>query len=350
MTKRTRTRFAASIGAAVALALTVTACAGGQEPGTGTGDAEGMDIVTLRHSWVPDQITLPYAAAKEFGFYEDEGIILVDQPGNGGATGIQLVANGEVMFGTGESAHLISAQDRGIDMISVMQQYQEQPMAVIALKDSGIETWEDLRGKSIGGTVASSGHVGVVATLGLNGIAEDEFDFVNLSPGAHYAALLEGEIDAAGSFIGNLAALDFYDDLVILPLAEGGYLAPSTTLFATPEFVEANEDLVERFVRATLRGLQATLEDPAAAAEAMAGQYANVDPEALEATFLLDAQFIATAFTDENGLGLHNSEAWAQQVDILTDLEQIGAGVDPTLSYTNEFVERIDMEYRTFVR
>jgi ABC-type nitrate/sulfonate/bicarbonate transport systems, periplasmic components len=345
MLKSRMSRLLTAVAIGAATAVTLGACSSGAGE---VAKEDGLDLVTLRHSWVPDQLSLPYEFAKAKGFYEDEGIRLVDQPGNGGATSVQLVANGEVMFGTGESSHLLSAQAKGIDVISVMQQYQEQPMAVITLKSSGIDSWDDLKGKSIGGTVASSGYVGIMAALSLNGIGEKDIDFVNLSPGAQYAALLEGEIDAAGTFIGNLAAFDFYDDLNILPLSEAGYKAPSTTLFVSQEFAKNNEDLIERFVRATLRGLVATLEDPTAAAEAMASKIANVKADALKATWLLDKQFVATAFTDKNGLGVHNADAWKQQAKTLFELKQLDKQVDATKNFTNKFVEATKVADRSY--
>lgn len=339
------TRTVAVTVAGLLAAVSLGACSTG---GTEVEQKDGLDIVSLRHSWVPDQLSLPYEYAKAQGYYAEEGIQLVDQPGNGGATSVQLVANGEVMFGTGEASHLLSAQAKGIDVISVMQQYQEQPMAVITLKTSGIDSWEKLEGKSIGGTVASSGTVGILAALSLKGIGEDDIDFVNLSPGAQYAALLEGDIDAAGTFIGNLAAFDFYDELNVLPLSDAGYVAPSTALFTSVEFMENNSDLVERFVRATLKGLVATLEDPTAAAEAMASKVANVKAEALEATFLLDKQFVVTAFTDANGLGIHNADSWAQQAQMLFKLNQLDKEVDSTKNFTNKFVEATPVADRTY--
>ncbi len=341
-------RFSRTLAVAVAgvvAAMSLGACSTGADKVEQEG---GLDIVTMRHSWVPDQITLPYEYAKAMGFYAEEGIQLVDQPGNGGATSVQLVANGEVMFGTGESSHLLSAQAKGIDVVSVMQQYQEQPMAVITLKSSGLDTWEKLKGKSIGGTVASSGTVGIMAALSLKGIGEKDIDFVNLSPGAQYAALLEGDIDAAGTFIGNLAAFDFYDELNVLPLSEAGYMAPSTSLFTSNEFMEKNPDLVERFVRATLKGLVATLEDPKAASEAMATRVANVKAPALEATFRLDMQFVATEFTDKNGLGVHNADSWAQQAEMLFELGALDKEVDSTKNFTNKFVDAVPIADRTF--
>lgn len=347
-----KTRILATIGAASALALALGACSSGPDANTTPEQNEGgLDLVTLRHSWVPDQITLPYAAAQAFGFYEEEGILLVDQPGNGGATAVQLVANGDVMFGTGEASHLLSAQTRGIELVGVMQQYQENPNAVIALKDSGITDWEHLRGKSIGGAVASSGHLATLAALQIQGIDESEIDFVNLSPGAQFAALTEGQIDAAGTFLGNLAGLpEIRDNVNILTVGEAGYITPSTVLFTTPELIENNPDLVQRFVRASLKGLRAALEDPQAASEAMSGMWANVNAEALQATFEMDSRFLATDWTDENGLGLHNLEAWELQVEMLTQLGELAAGVEASKAFTNQFVESIDIADRTFTR
>ncbi|WP_309064617.1 ABC transporter substrate-binding protein [Microbacterium sp.] len=351
MHSTTKSRVISAAAASAALALALGGCAAADQGGGQAAKSEdGLDLVTLRHSWVPDQITLPYAAAKALGFYEEEGIQLVDQPGNGGATAVQLVANGEVMFGTGEASHLLSAQTKGIDMVSVMQQYQENPNAVIALKDSGIETWEDLRGKSIGGSVTSSGHLATLAALQLAGIDKNEIDFINLSPGAQFAALSEGQVDAAGTFLGNLAGLpDLKDEVNILTVSDAGYITPSTVLFTTPELIEKDPDLVERFVRASLKGLKAALEDPKGTAEAMAGMYANVNAESLAATFEMDSRFLATEWTDENGLGLHNEEAWALQAEMLTTLGELPE-TDPTKNYTNEFVEKVDLADREFIR
>jgi NitT/TauT family transport system substrate-binding protein len=345
MFKVRKSRGLAAITIASVAVLALGACTGGDAPGEGEGSP---DIITLRDAWIPDQSWLPFIAAKANGYYEEEGIVLVEQAGNGGATAIQLVANGQVMVGTGETAHLLAAEAQGIELVSVIQLYQEQPMAVVTLKSSGIDSWEKLKGKSIGGTATSSGTGAIFASLKLKGVEENEVNFVNLSPGAQFAALLEGDIDAAGTFVGNLAAYDFYDDLNILPVSDAGYYAPSTAFFMTREFVEKNEDLVQRFVRATLRGLVATLEDPAKVAEAMAGMVQGADAASLEATWLLDQQFIATRYTDENGLGLHNPEAWADQASSLLELGELDKEVDVSKIFTNEFVDAVPLDLRSF--
>lgn len=338
------------------LLITIAACGGTGGSGDtteattsgDTGDARGSEevIVTLRHSWIPDDLVLPYAMAKAQGYYEEEGINLVDQPGNGGATAAVLVANGDVMIGTGEASHVISARAEGLPIVSVMQQLQLQPSAVIAFKDSGIQDWDDLVGKKVGGTAASSASLAFEMSLDLQGINPDDVEFVSLSPGANFAALQEGQIDAALTFVGNIASLEYADDLNVLTFADAGFVTPSTAAFVNEEFLAENPEVIAGFVRATLRGLLDTLADPTAAAEALASQYANIDVEDTAAKWELNKQFVVTDVTDEHGFGWHDLEAWDYLSTTLEEKGQIEKPVPAEEAFTNEFVEAIPIEER----
>ena len=307
---------------------------------TGTTVTEGNDLVTLRFSWIPDDIYLPVAIAKANGYYDEAGITVVDQTGNGGATAALLVANGDVMVGQGEASHVFNARAQGIPIVAILQQIQEQPAGVIALEDSGIDGWDDLVGKKVGGTAASSSSLAFDVSLALQGIDPSEVEFVSLSPGANFAALQEGEVDAALTFLGNIASLPDKDDLSILPFGEAGFDSPSTAFFVTEEFMANNSDLVQRFVTATLRGLAAAVEDPQAAADALAAQQALIDVEDIVARWQINEQFVLNEKTDEHGLGYHSPESWEFLIDVLHDQGEITEQLDPTEAYTNVFVEQ----------
>jgi NitT/TauT family transport system substrate-binding protein len=250
-----------------------------------------------------------------------------------------LVANGDVMVGQGEASHVYNARAQGIPIVSILQQIQEQPAGVIALKDSGIESWQDLVGKKVGGTAASSSSLAFDVSLALQGIDPGDVEFVSLAPGANFAALQEGEVDAALTFLGNIASLPFRDDLNVLPFGEAGFNSPSTAMFVNEEFLAENQDLLQRFVTATLRGLAATIEDPQAAAEALAAQQALIDVEDIVARWEINKQFVLNETTEQYGLGYHNPESWQFLIDVLVDQEQISEALDPTEAYTNAFVE-----------
>jgi NitT/TauT family transport system substrate-binding protein len=309
------------------------------EASTDTTVSAGNDLVTLRYSWIPDDVYLPVVMAKANGYYEEVGITVVDQTGNGGATAALLVANGDVMVGQGEASHVYNARSQDIPIVSILQQIQEQPAGVIALKESGIETWEDLVGKTVGGTAASSSSLAFEVSLSLQGIDPSEVEFVSLSPGANFAALQEGEVDAALTFLGNIASLPFRDDLNILPFGDAGFQAPSTAFFVSEEFLAQNEDLIQRFVTATLRGLAAAIEDPQAAADALAAQQALIDVEDIVARWQINEQALVGQTSDEHVLGFHDEESWQFLIDTLVEQGEIADPIAPSDAFTNTFVE-----------
>ena len=340
---RTRTKsWRMLVSMVVALMMVAAACG---DDDSGGEDGENF-VLTLRHSWLPDDLYLPYAMAKAQGYYADEGITLVDQNGNGGATAALLVGNGDVMVGTGEASHVINARSQGVPIVSVMQQIQGQPAGVIAFKDSGINAWTDLVGRSVGGTAASSSSLAFEVSLQLQGVDPSDVEFVSLSPGANFAALQEGDVDAAITFLGNIASLPYRDDLVILPFGDAGFESPSTSVFVKESFLERNPDIVEGFVRATLKGLRDTVADPQAAAEAMASQYALINVDDIVGRWNLNQQFVVTGFTDSNGLGYHNSGSWQFLVDTLVENDQLDEAVDIEDAFTNSVVEDIPRDQR----
>lgn len=361
--KRAATKRVSWLALLLSLVLVVAACGGDSEGSDTTGAddettttqgdstettegdttdttvQEGNDLVTLRYSWIPDDLYLPVAIAKANGYYDEVGITVVDQTGNGGATAALLVANGDVMVGQGEASHVYNARAQGIPIVAILQQIQEQPAGVIALQESGIETWDDLVGKRVGGTAASSSSLAFEVSLALQDIDPSEVEFVSLSPGANFAALQEGEVDAAMTFLGNIASLPYRDDLNILPFGEAGFDSPSTAFFVTEEFLADNTELMQRFVSATLKGLSAAIEDPQAAAEALASQQALIDVEDIVARWEINEQFVVNETIDEHGLGYHSPESWEFLIDVLVEQGEIDEELDPTEAYTNELVE-----------
>lgn len=332
---------AAALAATAVLAL--AACGGGPASNT---DADGRTTVTLRHSWIPDDLMMPVVAAKQLGFYTEENITLVDQVGNGGATSAQLVANGDVLVGVGEAAHVLNARNSGLPIVYIATQIQDQPNVLVTMKESGIDTWEEVRGKTIGTTTTSSGHVGLRAALQSQGIDESEVTFVNFPAGAALTTLPTGEIDAAGSFLGNIAAVDFYDDVSYLTYSDAGYRAPSTGFFVHEKTIEEQPDVLERFLRATLKGLRYAIDNPDEVAELFPAEYANVDPVGLAAKWKLNAQFVDTPAIAEHGLGYIDPAGWDSLKEGLVLAEQIPADFDLDGSFSTAILDKIPIEER----
>lgn len=307
----------------------------------------GLTTVTLRQSWIPDDLYLPYAMAIGKGYYEAEGINLVMQVGNGGATAAKLVANGNVMIGTGEAANVIVARSQGLPVVSVAVQIQDTPAAVIALKSSGISTWKDLVGKKVAGTAASSTTVQFNAALKLQGIDPASVEFVNLPANAQFQALQAGQVDAALTFIGNIFSLPNQGgDLSVMTFKSAGLEAPSTSIFVSEEFLAGNKDLLAGFLRATLKGLKDAIANPAEAAEFMAAQFALVNQDDVLGKWKLNEPFFTSSVSQANGLGFQDLARWQALEKVLLEGDNIKTTVDVTKAFTNEIVESIPKQDR----
>jgi len=341
----------------ISLMLVAIACGGDDDAATGSAidgttsatappEDAGNFVLTLRHSWIPDDLYMPYALARAKGYFNDEGITLVDQNGNGGATAALLVANGDVMVGVGEASHVVRARARDVPLVSIAQVIQDGPAVLISLKSSDITTWEDLVGKTVGGTAASSTATALEATLALNGVGFDEIEFVNMSPGANLAAVGAGEVDAAFTFAGNVATLPFKADLNVMAFKDGGFLAPSTSIFVTEEFLAENRDVLVGFLRALTRALAEMLDDPREAAEFMAQQYALQDPDDLVARFEAQRAFYTSEITEEFGLAWHDIGRWTSMEEILLETGSSEKAVDVSEAFTNDLLEEIPKSER----
>lgn len=340
--KQLKTFLSASIACGFILALAACGNPSSNEPG-----GDGLTIVTVRHSWLPDDVMMPIVAAKQKGYYKEEGLRVVDQVGNGGATAAQLVANGDVMIGVGEAANVLNARSKGLPIVNIGTQIQSQPNCLVSMKSSGIKSWKDLVRRKIGTTTTSSGHVGLLATLKAQGIKENDVELVNFPAGAALTSLPLGKVDAAGTFLGNIAAVPFRDDLNVLTFAEGGYDAPSTGYFVHEKTLKNNKDMLVRWLRATLKGLRYTLDHPAEVGQMLASEYANVKAEDVTAKWELDKQFVDTPTIKEHGLGYQVPSGWDQLAQALAAVNAVPAGIDVKAAYTNDVVKQIDVNVRS---
>jgi ABC-type nitrate/sulfonate/bicarbonate transport system substrate-binding protein len=96
-----------------------------------------------------------------------------------------------------------------------------------------------------------------------------------VSGGADMTPFFDGEVDAwAGSLVSEAAAARSEGiDVVTFPLHEYGISTIGDSLYTRREYLETKRDLVERFVRASLRGWLWAVENPEEAVDEMLSSY-----------------------------------------------------------------------------
>ena len=194
------------------------------------------------------------------GFFRRNGVE-VEIAVNNGAANAAAVAGGSIQLAASNIVTLIKAHLNGLpfQIVAPSSTYTtDNPTQVLIVRnDSGIRTASDLNGKTV--AVTAIGDVLSASTLAWidqNGGASSSVKLVELPPAAEGAALEAGRIQAAAlaePFLsqalggGSVRIFAKIFDAIAPRFLQAAY-------FGTAGFINANPDVVQRFVRALLEG------------------------------------------------------------------------------------------------
>ena len=326
-------RYTLIIFVVLALSLILGACQGG-------GQSAQTDQVTVQLSWFHTVEFAGFYAAEEQGFYEDENIAVTLEPGGFDVQPWEVVAEGDADFGvTGGGAAMI-ARSEGLPIKAIGAIFRQSPVALMALAESGIQTPEDMIGKRVG-TISPNlddpNDIQFLAMLQELGIDRSEMELVPIEDYS-VGSLTSGEMDVSSVFSTNEpidARQKGFDVNLIFP-HEYGVLMYANVIFTTDQMINENPDLVERFMRATLKGYQYAIENPDEVA-ALALEY---DPE-LDLAFQKETMKVQVPLIDTGDapIGFMDETVWESTLEILKEQNFITSPVNLNDVYTNEFVE-----------
>ncbi|WP_126977968.1 ABC transporter substrate-binding protein [Frigidibacter oleivorans] len=114
------------------------------------GAAQAADEVVLQLKWVTQAQFAGYYVAAEKGFYEEEGLEVTIKPGGPDIAPTQVIAGGgaDVVIDWMPSA--LAAREKGLALVNIAQPYKSSGMMLTCLKETGITSPEDFRGKTLG--------------------------------------------------------------------------------------------------------------------------------------------------------------------------------------------------------
>src|ERR1035438_2930645 len=131
-------------------------------------------------------------------------------------------------------------------------------------------------------------------------------------------------------------------DVRTLMISSSGY-DPYRVSFTTREFAAQHPDQVAKFVRASIRGWQAYLSDPAATNALLLKLNPALNPaqEAYSAQALRDGSFIRSEEPGGAQTGHMTAARWQTSYEQLKSLGILHGPVDPTTTYSQTFVNGI---------
>jgi len=284
--------------------------------------------------FIPSVQYAPFYVAADKGYFAAEGLE-IEFDYSFETDGVQLVGANELPLAVVSGEQVLLARAQGLPVVYVMAWFQKFPVALIAKAGAGIESPADLRGKRIGTpTLDGANFVGLRALLAEAGIRAEEVT-VEAIGFNQVPALSAGRVDAAVVYANNEPIRLAAQGEQLSTIAVSDYVALAANgLLTNEQTIAQDPELVRRFNRALLRGIQDTIDDPAAAYQISKKYVETLTDDALESKVL--AATIELWKADH--LGYSSPAAWENMQTTLLDAGLLSAPLDLSQAYTNQFV------------
>jgi NitT/TauT family transport system substrate-binding protein len=248
-----------ALALAGAIGLTfLTGCSGG-------GSENSMSLM-LDVGYLPKHA--PFFAAAAHGFFKAEGIDLTIMPGSGSTNTVTAVETGKVDAGWADFGVTVLNQARGAKVKQVNLLQARSAYAVVALADSGIKDWDDLKGKTV--ATEGAGAMTSMWPLAMNrlGLQKNDVNVVHASSGSKIPGLLAGQWDAnLALYVSDAPAIDAIGrQPVVLKWSDLGIDLYGNGIVFSDDRLSKNPDQVRRFNLAMQRGFLWACQNPDEAA------------------------------------------------------------------------------------
>lgn len=297
--------------------------------------------VRLALDWYPNANHVGLYIAQEKGYFADENLEVEMYTPVDPSTVLQTVGAGADDFGINYQTDLLLARAQGVPVVSIAAIVQHPLNIVMALKESGIARPRDMVGKKVGypGIPANEPLLDTMLKAdGARGLKDVELVNVgwDLVP-----AVIGKTVDACiGCYISHesIMAENAGYPVNVLRMEQWGVPDFYELILVTSESKLAKDpDVIQRLVRAIVRGYKDAMANPQAAVDTLlAGTEEEVD-EAIERP---GVNVLAPLW--DGGIpsfGWQTQERWASYAAWMHETGQLSQPVDPAAAFTNRFVE-----------
>ncbi|TNM63910.1 ABC transporter substrate-binding protein [Aliirhizobium smilacinae] len=214
-------------------------------------------------SWINDAEFAGYFLAADKGYYKEAGLELEYLSG-----GPDVIPESSIIAGkadltlTTPDTTIKAIVEQGAPFKIIGAQYQKNPIGIVSLAKNPIKQPKDLIGKTL--AVPPVNVISVEAMLKISGIDRAQ---VNIVPYAYDPTpLIKGEIDASVDFTTNVpfTIKQAGEEATSFLLYDFGFTIFNDTVVVTEEVLKAKRKEIVAFLKASRKGWEENLADPAA--------------------------------------------------------------------------------------
>ncbi len=319
-----RTLMAAGAGAALALPTIRT--------------AQAQSAVRFTLDWALQGNHGMWSLAEDRGIFRREQLAVRMDRGFGSGDALVKVGSGayDIGFADFSGAVKFNADNPASRLVMLYPVFDRTAAAIVTMKGRGIEKPQDVMGKNLGAPEGEGSRLLFPAFARVAGIDASRVRWTSMAANLRDTMLRTRQVDAVTGFLFtvhfNLVGLGIpEDDILSWPYAEHGLDLYGSGVFCRADWLERNGEVASRFVKASVDGLKALLNDVPGGMASLKRREPLFD-EALEARrfAMTRDRSIITPNTRANGLG-YVDMVRAQQL-VTVNAEALGVANPPAAS------------------
>lgn len=307
----------------------------------GAGAAAAQDDVSFILNWVTAGEHAAVYYADHAGWFEEAGLDVDIQQGQGSAVAAQRVGAGAADMGIADLGTSMVARGAGADLVAVMNIYARSPYQMYWLAGSGMEGMDDFPGHRFGNPPGDAARAMWPALAGVNGMEPDAITWVNIAPNAKVSALASGTIDGTTFFANyhHVMANAFGDDLRWFAWSDMGLNPYGNSIIANGEYLEENRDVVARVVQVLQRAHRYCAENGEECVGVLSDYASGLVPENELANWTVTTRLMSDEFSTTEGLGYFDPARIQSDYELVSTYFDIDTPFDPETIYTNAFID-----------
>ncbi|MCS7247743.1 MAG: ABC transporter substrate-binding protein [Anaerolineales bacterium] len=283
------------------------------------------------------QANLPFVGAyvaQEKGYFAQEGLRVTIEHSAGQGEHVQLLTAGKVQVTTMDAATILQRRaEPGLPVVSIALIGQRGQQAYAALAERGMKTPKDWEGKTVGykGTPPPD----LFALLSAAGADPEKVTLINV--GFDPRVLTEGKVDVYPLFKSNEPYLirKWGYEITLWDAADYGVPTLGLAYVSSEDFIAAQPDVLRRFLRAALRGIEYASQNVDEAVQIVL-KYSGPESDPEHMRYMLESE-LKDADTAE-GYGAQRLEQWQALADMLLRYQALPRAVEVSQAFTSELL------------
>lgn len=284
------------------------------------------------------QANLPFVAAyvaQEKGYFAEQGLNVTIRHSTG--EHLKLLMAGDVDVTTADAGSVLKQRaNNDLPIVAFALFGQRGQQAFVVLDEANIRSPKDWEGRRFGYKVSVPPDY--LAILKASGVDRSKIQEVRV--GFDPRILTEGKVDILAVFKSNepdtLERLGF--GVSIFDAADYEVPTMGLTYIARDALVEADPELIARFLKATMKGLEFAFESIDETLDIVLKYADQEDREHMRFMLLTEMADAASPLTEGNGLGWMTAEQWRAFHDSLLEHEALTGPTDVSSAFTDRFI------------